>query len=946
MERIPTTRCRDGLALLLVLAAIGAAAAVVVSSGIGDDPPSAKDAQPARPPGHMREDGVFTPLAEQEAMCPYRREREAAARGAVVFDESLPPDVPVPFVPPDPPTNPMGVARGVIPGRVAWVRSPYAVWWNGWQNYYWLEQFNDQALIDLVFSEALCTLTGATNGQQAWESAFKYFNETHGRGIHAYKPGETIVIKGNFVGCHGWGSPYYQVKNNEAMTTHMTIRSLLRQLVNIAGVPQTNITLYEGSTAILGDMIYLNITGEFPHVHYADTRGQEGRELIAKDLANPIYCSNGAVTQHPPTCVTSADYMINIAALKSHEASLVPSVRTNMEFVTLCSKNHFGSLCGSANDYHPYIESSNSYGTYHILPDLMEHRHLGNKTMLFILDALYGGLDHWDAIPKPWFMPPFNTNWPASVFMSFDNVAIDSVGVDFLRHERALQSDPLGGTVDSYLHEAAQITSPPSGIVYDPDGDGPPARSLGVHEHWADAEGRQYTRNISPAADNGIELAERLVPDAPYLRFVSFAVAEAGDTNGYIEPGEAAELRVIVRNVGFGGGPATNARAVIEDTTGYFQPTNPAALLGQIATGDTASNVQPFVVRIATNCPQGIHSLRLVTMAGGGMWTNAIPLAVQLVPHARVGQTNIVLSTYSGATNAPLDVGNTGAGVLSFAVTSDATGSETNYTWCDSGMPSGPVYSWVDIATQGVALALGDDAVSNYLSIGFAFPYYLRNYSQFWVCANGRLGFEPAAASSAYRNRPLPATSGGPCAAPFWQDLNCLPDGVVRYYSDGARLVVSWLDVVIYGSTNKLAFQAIIGQDGVIVFQYKSMSGVVSNATVGIQATNAPAPAVQVAYREPYVKSGLAVAFKPGQGDWLSFSPQGGTVPAWSVTSVWVYANAANLTEGVYRATAVIAHNGTEGPIAVPVELIVPEPAGAVIAAFLTGVLARRRDVP
>jgi len=120
----------------------------------------------------------------------------------------------------------------------------------------------------------------------------------------------------------------------------------------------------------------------------------------------------------------------------------------------------------------------------------------------------------------------------------------------------------------------------------------------------------------------------------------------------------------------------------------------------------------------------------------------------------------------------------------------------------------------------------------------------------------------------------------------------------------------------------------------------------VSNATVGIQATNAPAPAVQVAYRKPYVKSGLAVAFKPGQGDWLSFSPQGGTVPAWSVTSVWVYANAANLTEGVYRATAVIAHSGTEGPITVPVELIVPEPAGAVIVAFLAGVLARRRDVP
>jgi hypothetical protein len=45
---------------------------------------------------------------------------------------------------------------------------------------------------------------------------------------------------------------------------------------------------------------------------------------------------------------------------------------------------------------------------------------------------------------------------------------------------------------------------PPSGTVYDPDGSGRRLASLGVHEHWNNAQERKYSRNLGRA--EGIEL--------------------------------------------------------------------------------------------------------------------------------------------------------------------------------------------------------------------------------------------------------------------------------------------------------------------------------------------------------------------------------------------------------------------------------------------------------
>jgi len=147
-------------------------------------------------------------------------------------------------------------------------------------------------------------------------------------------------------------------------------------------------------------------------------------------------------------------------------------------------------------------------GTYNALVDLMGHRLLGGNTLLFMIDGLYATQTEHDAVSlkSRWLSPPFNNDWTSSVFMSQDEVAIESVAVDFFRCEASVNPNIqcVYGTVDNYLHEAARADNPPSGTLYDPEGDGTRLPSLGVHEHWNNVEAKQYSG--SPGTNGGIEL--------------------------------------------------------------------------------------------------------------------------------------------------------------------------------------------------------------------------------------------------------------------------------------------------------------------------------------------------------------------------------------------------------------------------------------------------------
>ncbi len=184
--------------------------------------------------------------------------------------------------------------------------------------------------------------------------------------------------------------------------------------------------------------------------------------------------------------------------------------------VTLCAKNHFGSLFredAGADDPHRGWNPSHLHdgimvrtcrmGSYNPLVDLMGHQHLGGKTMLYLLDALYAA-PHQSQAPEKWQSAPFNGHWTASLFTSQDPVAIESVAVDFSAAEPT--ADQMTGSVDNYLHEAALAHDAPSRTRYAPEGTHATLSSLGVHEHWNNPEEKKYSRNLGTG--EGIELVK------------------------------------------------------------------------------------------------------------------------------------------------------------------------------------------------------------------------------------------------------------------------------------------------------------------------------------------------------------------------------------------------------------------------------------------------------
>ncbi|MCJ7729795.1 MAG: SMP-30/gluconolactonase/LRE family protein, partial [Sedimentisphaerales bacterium] len=230
--------------------------------------------------------------------------------------------------------------------------------------------------------------------------------------------------------------------------------------------------------------------------------------------------SAGKTNDYVPNYFRNASYLINFATLKGHY---------NQAGITVCGKNHYGSLIRIPSELSYYdLHSEQVYATpgmghYRNLVDLMGHPHIGGKTLLFLIDGLYAGKHMALTYPIKWLTAPFNDDWPSSIFASPDPVAIDSVAFDFLYNEWPEASGPGGNGADDYLHEAAQAPDPCSGTFYDPDGDGNELASQGVHEHWNDATNKQYTRNL--LTGDGIELvtAPRSWTDLDGDRCVTFA---------------------------------------------------------------------------------------------------------------------------------------------------------------------------------------------------------------------------------------------------------------------------------------------------------------------------------------------------------------------------------------------------------------------------------------
>lgn len=438
--------------------------------------------------------------------------------------------------PDDLPNHPFGKAAGIFPGRVVWIWNPDATNENcvstvEKKDWYFKPENINEKIVGSMFRDALVKLTGKRNVSESWNALFQYHNKRKNNVDKGYTKGEKIFIKIN-QGTSRWlltqeekDKGYYipeSLTANEGRRsasfgtteTHpYIVLEILRELVNELGIDQADIAVGDPMTHTWGHNYDLWVK-EFPNVKYTDKFSAKfGRTLITPSTQDLIFYSDKTLSDKLYDIMQNADYLVNLANLKPHISA----------GVSLTAKNHFGSIAAPTAGHLHYshvsprggVVTNGGYRKYRVLVDLMGSKYMGLNTVLFLVDGLFGGGSSETKGPVKYFMPPFNNDWSSSIFMSLDDVAIQSVCYDFLRTEwdgthkhgssnNGNEQNPNWYGVDDFLHQAADPSEWPAGIVYDPDNSGKPLTSLGVHEHWNNPVEKQYSRNLGTG--QGIEL--------------------------------------------------------------------------------------------------------------------------------------------------------------------------------------------------------------------------------------------------------------------------------------------------------------------------------------------------------------------------------------------------------------------------------------------------------
>jgi len=389
------------------------------------------------------------------------------------------------------PNIPLGEAKGLFPGRVIWGHNPEVAFWNTEKGYWWADEYNNQSETDKLFENTLLGLTNTVGEKEAWKELFTYYNGIKRNLNSGYQAGEKVAVKINMNNTDSHDD------NNRINGNPQLILSLLKSLVNEAGVEEGNITVSDPSRFITNN-IYDKCHAVFPGVHFVDHNGGNGRESATFVENGFIYSrSFDGQTTGLATCFVEADYIINMALMKGHVT----------QGVTLVSKNFFGCV-DIETDWRKnahglgFSQDPGGKRQYSVYPDFIGHKNLGQKTILYLVDGIYGH-KFVDGIPEfKWALSPFNNSWPNSLFASQDPVAIESVVLDFMLAEWPDAPDMMYS--DYAMEEMALAHDPPSGFNYDPERDGTRLKSLGVTEHWNNARDKQYSGNLQ--SGNGIEL--------------------------------------------------------------------------------------------------------------------------------------------------------------------------------------------------------------------------------------------------------------------------------------------------------------------------------------------------------------------------------------------------------------------------------------------------------
>jgi len=398
--------------------------------------------------------------------------------------------------------QPVGIARGVVPGRVVWVWNPEAVnenCPNTWleNDNWWMEHNTDRLKVQDMLASSICLVTGKDSAVDAWNEIFRYYNRVHGKEDVPYQEGEKVCIKANLVSCNATNMDGHNKKENLNMidVSPQLMWAILNQLSNVYGIPQSNICIGDPS-AYFPDQYWDLLNSDFPEIIYlSEADGADGRTKIISSAEEVLKFSDGSGGDYLPVQFTEADYMINISVTKHHGSS----------GFTQIAKNHYGTnMRNSAEHMHStLVNIKQGYGKYRHFVDLLGHRDLGGKTILNIGDFLWSGHDAWTT-PVKFTAEPFSNDYPSSLLVSIDPIAVESVGLDLIQTQAWDDQYATTAGVDDYLYQGADSSYWPGRVRYDPENDGTIIESLGVFEHWNNDIDRQYSGNLG--ISGGIEL--------------------------------------------------------------------------------------------------------------------------------------------------------------------------------------------------------------------------------------------------------------------------------------------------------------------------------------------------------------------------------------------------------------------------------------------------------
>jgi hypothetical protein len=305
-----------------------------------------------------------------------------------------------------------------------------------------------------------------------------------------------------------------------------------------------------------------------------------------------------------------------------------------------------------------------------------------------------------------------------------------------------------------------------------------------------------------------------------------------GDGDELLEPGETAQVRISLRNLGDVSSQGSDARLI--SRTPAVTVTAATTQFGFIAPNGVG-NSQGSALELRA------HALSYPgTLAHFWLLINATNFTDTVAFSIPLGQ----------------------------AAVTDPSGPDAfgyfAYENVDTGYSQARPYNWVNIRGVGLNLQLHDpgeehssDPVNSLVrDLPFPFIFYGEEYTQMTICSNGWAAFGDHTGMDQHMNYPLPGQQAPDALlAPFWDDLRTGGSdgvGVWDYYDqDSARYVIQW-NAFVQASNTPEQFEIVLldpaihassDGSGIVIFQYFEVADVIGDqftdvpyATVGIQA--------------------------------------------------------------------------------------------------------------